>query len=290
MRQAVEQLHPSSQATTLSLDRVIAYLNPATQPVQQPVAVNLDPPRIFNSTTPAILVIFMGEPQLKPVETNRTDLLFALNTNWDVLYDSASRQYYLLNGEGWLTTGPKESPQSIKADLHVVKMQGWRHDMLFDETGLLWLSPSPNITSLTTALIYPGTCLLEATNLSEGRGTNLPFEKIGAPWLASQKLIDKLQNRVPGVYLRPIDFIPMDIPGKAKNPKFKGTGCRGLQIDVTAPRTLLVIPDTPTKRREYEEEVVRVFYLSNADLKETMDLLRLVLDTRRVSPVTSQTR
>ena len=88
---------------SLVMDRVIAYLNPSTQPVQPAVAVNLDPPKIFSSTTPAILVIFMGEPQFKPVETNRTDLLFALNTNWDVLYDTASRQYYLLHGEGWLT-------------------------------------------------------------------------------------------------------------------------------------------------------------------------------------------
>ena len=104
LRQAVEELQPSGQATTLSLDRVIAYLDPATQPVQPAVEVNLDPPKIFSSTTPAILVMFMGEPQFKPVETNRTDLLFALNTNWDVLYDAASRQYYLLNGEGWLTT------------------------------------------------------------------------------------------------------------------------------------------------------------------------------------------
>lgn len=143
----------------------------------------------------------------------------------------------MFNGEGWLTAGSKEAPQSIKADLHVVQMQGWRHDMLFDETGLPWLSPSPNITSLTTALVYPGTCLLEATNFSEGRGTNLPFEKIGAPLIDSQKLIDKLQDRVPGIYLRSIDFIPMDIPGKAMNPKFEGSGCRGLQLDVTAPRT-----------------------------------------------------
>ena len=104
LRRAVDQLKPPGQAMTLSLDRVIAYLNPATQPVQPPVAVSLDPPRIFASKTPAILVMFMGEPQFKPVETNRTDLLFALNTNWDVLYDAASRQYYLLNGEGWLTT------------------------------------------------------------------------------------------------------------------------------------------------------------------------------------------
>jgi hypothetical protein len=103
LRQAVEELHPSGQATTLSLDRVVAYLDPKEQPVQRAVEVNLDPPKIFSSSTPAILVMFMGEPQFKPVETNRTDLLFALNTNWDVLYDAASRQYYLLNGEGWLT-------------------------------------------------------------------------------------------------------------------------------------------------------------------------------------------
>jgi hypothetical protein len=103
LRAAVESLYPAGQVTTLSLDRVIAYLDPKTQPVQPAVAVNLDPPKIFTSTTPAILVMFMGEPQFKPVETNRTDLLFALNTNWDVLYDTASRQYYLLNGDGWLT-------------------------------------------------------------------------------------------------------------------------------------------------------------------------------------------
>jgi hypothetical protein len=104
LRQAAEQLRPMGEVTTLSLDRVIAYLDPAKQPVQHAVELNLDPPKIFSSTTPAILVILMGEPQFKPVETNRTDLLFALNTNWDLLYDVTSRQYYLLNGEGWLTT------------------------------------------------------------------------------------------------------------------------------------------------------------------------------------------
>ena len=141
----------------------------------------------------------------------------------------------MFNDEGWLQTGPVESPQIVKADLRVIKMEGWRRAMLFDETGLPWISPSPNMTSLATALIYPGTCLLEATNFSEGRGTNLPFEKIGAPWLEASKLIDKLRGRVNGVDLRPIDFIPMDIPGKARHPKFSGTGCRGIQIDVTQP-------------------------------------------------------
>ena len=147
----------------------------------------------------------------------------------------------MFNDEGWLQTGPQESPQTIKADLHVIKMEGWRRDMLFDETGLPWISPSPNMTSLATALVYPGTCLLEATNFSEGRGTNLPFEKIGAPWMDSNKLIQKLRGRVAGVDLRPIDFIPADIPGKARNPKFKGTGCRGIQIEVTQPRTFQAV-------------------------------------------------
>jgi hypothetical protein len=99
LRQAARQLRPMGEVNTLSLDRLVTYLDPAGQPVQRAAEVSLDPPRIFSSTTPAILMIFMGEPRFRPVETNRTDLLFALNTNWDVLYDSASRPYYVLRGE-----------------------------------------------------------------------------------------------------------------------------------------------------------------------------------------------
>ncbi len=109
LRQAVEQLAPSSKVTTVSLDRVVAYLDPATQPHQRPVQVNLDPPTIYYSPQPAVLVIFMGPPQFKPVAPNRTDLLFALNTNWDLLYDTASQRYFLLNGDGWLT-----APDAVK--------------------------------------------------------------------------------------------------------------------------------------------------------------------------------
>jgi hypothetical protein len=109
LRQAVETLYPFGQVTTLSIERLLAYLDPATEPIQRTVELNLNPPKIFYSATPAILVIFMGDPEFKPVETNRTDLLFAINTNWDVLYDTATRQYYLLNGEGWLT-----APDALK--------------------------------------------------------------------------------------------------------------------------------------------------------------------------------
>ena len=104
LREAAVQLNPPGHVTTLSLDRVIAYLDPATQPVQHSVELNLAPPKLFSSSTPAILVIFMGEPRFEPVATNRTNVLFALNTNWDVLYDTASRMYYLLNGDGWLSS------------------------------------------------------------------------------------------------------------------------------------------------------------------------------------------
>jgi hypothetical protein len=123
LRQAVEQLYPSGHVTTLSIDRLLAYLDPATQPVQRPAELNLDPPKIFHSSSPAILVNFVGKPLLKPVETNRTDLMFALNSNWDVLYDTASQQYYLLNGAGWLTspnllTGPWFPAQEVPSSLY----------------------------------------------------------------------------------------------------------------------------------------------------------------------------
>jgi uncharacterized protein YbbC (DUF1343 family) len=148
----------------------------------------------------------------------------------------------MFNGEGWLQSSSQDSPQRVQAtprpggvNLHVIRMQGWRRDLLFDETGLPWIPPSPNMTSPATALLYPGIGLLEATNFSEGRGTDSPFEKIGAPWVDSRQLLAALQNRVPGIYLRPVDFIPMDMPGKAMNPKFEGTGCRGLRLEVAAP-------------------------------------------------------
>jgi hypothetical protein len=99
---AVDELNPPGHATTLGLDRVIAYLDPSSHPLQRASELSLDPPRIFHSSTPAILVMFMGEPKLMPVETNRTDLFFALNTNWDVVYDNASQRFFLLNGDGWL--------------------------------------------------------------------------------------------------------------------------------------------------------------------------------------------
>lgn len=104
LRRTVEELHPPQQSLTVSLDRLLAYLDPANQRLQPAVQLNLDPPLIFYKRKPAILVIIMGEPQLKPVVKDKNDLMFVSNTNWDILYDPAGQAYYLLNQESWLTT------------------------------------------------------------------------------------------------------------------------------------------------------------------------------------------
>ena len=111
LRKIVDEILPMDKATTLSLDRVLAYIDPNEKSVQPAVEVNIQPPKVFYSRKPAILVMFMGEPELKPVDPNRTDLMFAINTNWDVFYDTAESCYYLLNGTGWLTaTDPVKGP------------------------------------------------------------------------------------------------------------------------------------------------------------------------------------
>jgi hypothetical protein len=110
LRQAVEKIHPFGRVITVSLDRVLAYVDPAQQPQQHAVEVNLDPPKIFHSSSPAILVMFMGEPEFKPVGKGRSDLMFGVNTNWDIFYDSAEQRYYLLNDGSWLTSKDVKGP------------------------------------------------------------------------------------------------------------------------------------------------------------------------------------
>jgi uncharacterized protein YbbC (DUF1343 family) len=99
--------------------------------------------------------------------------------------------------------------RKIGAKLNVVKMENWSRSMWFDETGQTWVNPSPNMRSLTQATLYPGIGLLETTNLSVGRGTDTPFEVIGAPWLDGQKLAKYLNERsLPGVRFVPIRYKP----------------------------------------------------------------------------------
>jgi uncharacterized protein YbbC (DUF1343 family) len=132
----------------------------------------------------------------------------------------------MANGEGWLANG-------ARATLTVVRMEGWRRGMWYDETGLRWVKPSPNMATLRTATVYPGTCLIEGTNLSEGRGTEHPFEWIGAPFMDGPGWAVRLNGAgLAGVRFRPITFTPVEIPGVASHPKYEGRLCNGVAVDV----------------------------------------------------------
>jgi uncharacterized protein YbbC (DUF1343 family) len=97
----------------------------------------------------------------------------------------------------------------INAAVDVVPMDGWKRPMYFEETGLPWVLPSPNIPTMETAVVYPGAVLFEGTVLSEGRGTTRPFELIGAPWIDGERFADAMNQRnVPGVHFRPVFFEP----------------------------------------------------------------------------------
>ncbi len=114
----------------------------------------------------------------------------------------------------------------LGCDLKIVPLQGWKRSQWYDQTGLQWIMPSPNMPTLATATVYPGLCLIEGTNLSEGRGSTRPFELFGAPWLKSAQLAQKLnQLGLEGVRFRTQAFRPTFS-------KFKGEPCRGIQIHV----------------------------------------------------------
>lgn len=116
-----------------------------------------------------------------------------------------------------------------KCELNVVWMKNWKRNSLFSETGLPWILPSPNMPTLQTALVYPGTVLIEALNISEGRGTTIPFELFGAPFIDPEKLKKNLVERnIEGCVFRIHSFIPTFN-------KFSGVLCNGLQIHVTDP-------------------------------------------------------
>ncbi len=115
----------------------------------------------------------------------------------------------------------------IEVDLEVIRMKGWNRRMYFEETGLPWILPSPNMPTVDTAVVYPGGCLIEGTNLSEGRGTTRPFEMIGAPFINPDQLAGLLnRDKLPGVGFRASRFEPTFH-------KFQGQACGGVQIHVT---------------------------------------------------------
>ena len=115
----------------------------------------------------------------------------------------------------------------LDLDLRVAPLLGWRRKMYLDETNLPWVAPSPNCPSLASALVYPGACIFEGVNVSEGRGTAQPFELIGAPWLRAAPLEKEMNAlRLPGLYFRRCSFRPTFS-------KYQGEVCRGVQLHIT---------------------------------------------------------
>ena len=158
----------------------------------------------------------------------------------DLKYQSFVGKYPIPIRYGW-TVGElaqkiiEEQWIAVAPYLSVVSMEGWYASLWYDETTLPWVKPSPNMPDVGTALIYPGMCLLEGTNVSEGRGTDHPFKWFGAPWIDSKILSQELNKlQLPGVVFVPKSFTPISIPGVADKPKYENQLCNGIEIRVIA--------------------------------------------------------
>lgn len=131
--------------------------------------------------------------------------------------------------------------------LKVIPMRGWKREQFFDDTGLPWVMPSPNMPTIDTALTYPGMCLFEGTNVSEGRGTTRPFELLGAPWIDPEALTDRLAAAsLPGVAFRPLRFQPTFN-------KWKDQSIGGLQLHITDRRAFLPFRTGLVLLKEYRD-------------------------------------
>ncbi|MCS7238925.1 MAG: DUF1343 domain-containing protein [Thermoguttaceae bacterium] len=121
--------------------------------------------------------------------------------------------------------------RGLNLELIVIPMEGWQRGMFWEDTGLRWIPPSPNMKTVPAAFFYPGIGLLETTNMSVGRGTPTPFERFGAPWLDAEKLAAALMDRqIPGVSFRPITFVP-------ESYVFQNRACHGLELTLDDRRT-----------------------------------------------------
>ncbi|NNF03504.1 MAG: DUF1343 domain-containing protein, partial [Rhodothermales bacterium] len=157
----------------------------------------------------------------------------------------------MIRGQAWL-------PAVDSVELHVVPMSGWTRSTLWPETGLDWLPPSPNLPSFESALVYPGTALFEATTASEGRGTPSPFLTVGAPWLPADSVLARLPvESIEGLRLVAGRATPVELPGKAVNPKFEGQPMEAIVIEVRSPGSVRAV--------EFGIDLVRTVYESAPD-------------------------
>jgi uncharacterized protein YbbC (DUF1343 family)/CubicO group peptidase (beta-lactamase class C family) len=150
----------------------------------------------------------------------------------------------------------------IGADLHVVKMKGWVRTDWFDDTGLTWVNPSPNLRNLAEEVLYPGVGMIEYGNVSVGRGTDTPFELVGAPWIDARKLAGYLNARhIQGVRFIPTNFTP-------RSSKFAGQVCHGISIVVLNRQS----PDSPELGIELASALYKLFP-NNFQIDKTLPLV-----------------
>ncbi len=154
-------------------------------------------------------------------------------------------------------------------NIEVVEVEGWDRSLYGDETGAPWAMPSPNMPTVDTAVVYPGGCLLEATNLSEGRGTTRPFETFGAPFLDGWRMAEALRD-LPGCVLRPLEFQPTFN-------KYRGQVCSGCFVHVTDRRTFRPVA---TYLRIIEEAIRHTGLHDASDLPVTETFVHEAAETR----------
>lgn len=184
-------------------------------------------------STLGLILEAAAEQKLRVVVLDRPNPIGGLAVEGPVL-DSGRESfvgYHRLPVRHGMTVGELarlfNAERKLGVDLQVVAMEGWRRGDLFDRTGLTWVNPSPNLRNLTAALLYPGIGLLETTNISVGRGTDRPFEWVGAPWMDGQKLAAALaKQQLPGVCFVPAGITPT-------GSVHKGKLCGGVQILIT---------------------------------------------------------
>lgn len=162
------------------------------------------------------------------------------------------------------------SENRIGAKLHVIQMQGYQREIWFDESGLPWINPSPNIRSLTQAILYPGVAIVESANLSVGRGTDTPFEIVGAPWISGSQLAEYLNRRkILGVAFAPVIFTP-------QADRFRLQRCEGVRLRLTD----RAVFDAPLLGLELASALHRLYPgIFNIDLTLNMFGTREVVDT-----------
>ncbi|WP_018606100.1 exo-beta-N-acetylmuramidase NamZ domain-containing protein [Uliginosibacterium gangwonense] len=169
---------------------------------------------------------------------------------------------------------------SLALDLTVVPMQKYRRDMWYDETGLPWLPPSPNLTSLTATILYPGVGMIEGGEISVGRGTDHPFELVGAPWINGPQFAAELERlALPGVRFAVVEFEPVVSP-------YAGKRCYGVQLQVSDRDTL----DTPalslalatTLHHLYPQHFLLANTLGSIGNRATLDAMRANVSVREI--------